>query len=495
MMHDYKYVLSRPRNKPVSRGIRWHWHGAIFFVLAALLVLFLVESQKSEASNKTSNVSDNGLTTRSQRAADPNVDEYRNDWEMETYEIPLPAAELSSNPSPETEVSSQPEWQTFVVRSGYNLAIICSRAGVKAGEVHALMQLGNSVATLKKLYPNDKIYLKISPDGSLQALRYDMRSSERLLVTRKLNRQPEQPLFKAEIIKRPLEVYTAHASGVINDSLYVAAQKAGLSVQVTSELASLFGWDIDYVQQVRKGDRFTVVYEEYYRDGEKLDNAEPGHRDSAYGQRIIAAEFINDGKVYRAVRYTDPDGNTDYYTPDGHNIRKTFMRNPVDARVSSHFNPNRLHPLLHKTRPHKGVDYAAPKGTPIHAAGDGKVIYKGRQGGYGRTIILQHGQRYSTLYAHMSGYARNTNKGRKVKQGQIIGYVGKSGLATGYHLHYEFRIDGVHHNPLTVKHPSVAPIPVKLKEDFYQKTRIKIAQLDSVKRISLASEQSFSDST
>ncbi len=486
MMHDYKGVLPRRQAKPATRSINWRWHGAIFFVLAAVFTLFLVESKKIEAS---------GTQLDGVEPKNPELKanaSNNSEWEMESFEIRLPPAITPTQASVPEPRSSQPEWQSFTVKSGYNFAIICSRAGVKKGEVHSIMQLGKPVATLQKLYPNEKIHLKIQPDGRLLALKYDIQPSKRLLVTRNQAREDNQPLFKAEIINRPLEKRTAHISAVIQDSLYLAAQKAGLSIQVTSELAELFGWDIDFTMQVRKGDRFTVVYEDYYREGDKVTDLSRNRGNQSFGKRIIAAEFLNNGKVFRAVRYTDPDGHTDYYTPEGNTIRKTFMRNPVDARVSSYFNPKRRHPLLKKTRPHRGVDYAAPRGTPIKSAGDGKVVFKGRQGGYGRTIIIQHGQRYSTLYAHMSSYARNTAKGRKIKQGQVIGYVGKSGLATGNHLHYEFRIDGVHHNPLTVKHPSVSPIPKKLLADFRLRTHAQLAQLDTIKRITLALDPDYS---
>ncbi len=481
-MYDYKYVMRRKQAKPLVSRPTWHWHGVIFFILAAVLILLLVESKKTTASL----VAPNASTTESQIVTSDTVPDY--DWEMESYEIQLPPV-VSADPAPVKFADArQPEWQTFTVRPGYNLAIICSRAGVKKGEVHSIMQLGKSVAVLHKLYPNDKIHLKIEPDGRLAALQYDIDHTKQLLVSRIPDHKAGELQFKAETINRSLETRTAHISAVINNSLYVAAQRAGLPIQITSELANLFGWDIDFTLQVRKGDRFTVVYENYYQDGDKITGLFQSRRNLSSTNRIIAAEFVNNGTIYRAVRYTDPNGHTDYYTPEGSTIRKTFMRNPVDARVSSPFNPKRRHPLLKKTRPHRGVDYAAPRGTAIKAVGDGKIVFKGRQGGYGRTIIIQHGQRYSTLYAHLSNYARQTAKGRRIKQGQVIGYVGKSGLATGNHLHYEFRIDGVHHNPLTVKHPSVAPIAKQLMADFVQQTQARLAQLDTIKRINLAAD-------
>ncbi len=242
------------------------------------------------------------------------------------------------------------------------------------------------------------------------------------------------------------------------------------------ELAAIFGWDVDFALDIRAGDSFTVVYEELYLNGEKLRDGD-----------ILAAEFNNRGKRYRAIRYQDPRGRTEYYSPDGKNMRKAFLRTPVAfTRISSRFSLGRKHPILHHIRAHKGVDYAAPRGTPIKATGDGKIVFRGRKGGYGNTIIIQHGGRYSTLYAHMSRFARSLRTGRRVRQGQVIGYVGSTGLATGPHLHYEFRINGAHHNPLTVRLPDASPLPRKYRRNFKASTAPYLAQLDLLKRNMLA---------
>ncbi|HEB99883.1 MAG TPA: M23 family peptidase [Thiotrichales bacterium] len=297
-------------------------------------------------------------------------------------------------------------------------------------------------------------------------MRYERNRLERLLVSRAADG------FKAEVIERAPERATAHATATIDSSLFLAAQKAGLSDNLTMELAGIFGWDIDFALDIRRGDRFTVIYEELFLDGEKIGNGD-----------ILAAEFVNQGHVYRAVRYTDASGRTSYYAPDGHSMRKAFLRTPVAfSRISSRFSLGRKHPILNRIRAHKGVDYAAPYGTPIKATGDGKVIFIGRKGGYGKAVILRHGSRYTTLYAHMSRFARGLHSGSRVRQGQVIGYVGKSGLATGPHLHYEFRINGVHRNPLTVKLPAAAPIDRRYRADFEQKSRTLLAQLDLVRQ-------------
>lgn len=242
------------------------------------------------------------------------------------------------------------------------------------------------------------------------------------------------------------------------------------------QLASIFGWDIDFALDIRKGDHFSLLYEQQYLDGEKL-------RDG----RILAAEFTNQDRTYQAVLFTDPKGRGLYYAPDGSSMRKAFLRSPVDfRRISSKFQRERYHPVLGKKRPHRGVDYAAKIGTPIKAAGDGKVIFRGTKGGYGRTVIVQHGGNITTLYAHMSGYRRGVTTGTRVQQGQIIGYVGKSGLATGPHLHYEFRLNGAHRNPLTVKLPDAKPIAAEYRELFQIQSKQLLAQLKLFNTIQVA---------
>jgi murein DD-endopeptidase MepM/ murein hydrolase activator NlpD len=245
------------------------------------------------------------------------------------------------------------------------------------------------------------------------------------------------------------------------------------------ELANIFGWDIDFALEIRAGDSFNLIYEEAYLDGEVFDNG-----------NILAAEFTNRGKVFRAIRYQDDQGNSNYYSPDGSSMRKAFLRAPVDfRRISSRFRTARWHPVLGKKRPHKGVDYAAATGTPIKASGDGRVIFRGTKGGYGKTVIIKHGSQYTTLYGHMSRFNKKVKNGSRVQQGQTIGYVGKSGLATGPHLHYEFRVNGVHRNPLTVKIPAAAPIDKRYKSDFQHQSEPLLAKLDLMSRTQLATAE------
>ncbi|MDH5764807.1 MAG: peptidoglycan DD-metalloendopeptidase family protein, partial [Gammaproteobacteria bacterium] len=346
------------------------------------------------------------------------------------------------------------------------------RANIRPQQLHEMMQLGKDVKQLTHIYPKDTLRILSDDEGNLQALRYEIDHENYLIVERKDDGQ-----LMANTYKHDIETRTTHASGIIDTSLFLAGQEAGVSQGIIMELAGIFGWDIDFALDIRTGDRFTLVYEEIYRNGEKIKDG-----------NILAAEFINDGKTYEAVRYTNPEtSRAEYFTPDGKSMRKAFLRSPVNfTRISSGFTTSRYHPVLHKFRSHKGVDYAAKRGTPILASGDGKVIHKGNKGGYGRTIIIQHGSQYSTLYAHLNGYHKNLRVGSKVKQGQTIGYLGNSGLATGPHLHYEFRVNGVHRNPLTVKLPTAKPVPKRYLVDFKLSTAPMLAQLELLTRTQLA---------
>ncbi len=228
----------------------------------------------------------------------------------------------------------------------------------------------------------------------------------------------------------------------------------------TLALADLFAWDIDFVNDIQPGDTFTVTYEEIYDHGKYVEDGP-----------ILAARFVNDGHQYLAVRYVSPDGHAGYYTPDGRSLRKAFLRAPLEfTRVSSPFSLHRRHPILNLIRAHKGVDYAAPIGTPVRAAGDGRVIFAGRKGGYGNVVELDHAHGIMTVYGHLSRFARGLRVGEHVAQGAVIAYVGMTGLATGPHLHYEFRVNGVYKNPQTVSLPDAVPIDAALRADFLAQT-------------------------
>lgn len=362
------------------------------------------------------------------------------------------------------------QWRTITVKQGDTLAALFAKAGISAKELHTILSLGADAKTLVRLYPGETLKLKSDAEGQLQELLYEIDPANTLHVQRSAQG------FKVQKVLHPVERRIAHASATIDSSLFSAAQDAGLSDSVALELARIFGWDIDFALDLRQGDRFSAIYEEFYIDGTKIGDGP-----------VLAAAFTNQGNTYRAIRYTDAQGNADYYTPEGLAMRKAFLRTPLEfSRVTSGFNLKRYHPILKETRAHKGVDYGAPSGTPVKAAGNGKVQFLGSKSGYGNVIILQHGGHYSTVYGHLKGFARGIKTGSHVQQGQVIGYVGMTGLATGPHLHYEFRVDGVQRNPLTVALPSAEPISPERKADFLKAVHTVVGQLEVLDRVAVA---------
>ncbi len=276
----------------------------------------------------------------------------------------------------------------------------------------------------------------------------------------------------------PHHITSAH--GTINSSLSLAAQKAGLSNDLILQLTNIFAWDIDFATNLHHGDQFTVVYEESRIGNNSSDS------------QIIAAEFVNQGRILTAIRYKDNEGNVNYYSPEGKPMRKAFLSTPVDfARISSGFDTHRKHPILNRIRAHKGVDYAARTGTPVKSAGDGEVIFRGRKGGYGQVMIVKHGEHYETLYAHLSDFRRNLESGDLVRQGEVIGYVGQTGLATGPHLHYEFRVDGVHRNPEKLNLAQSLPLHAEVLADFKAQIQPMLAQLNKTKAKSLFAKNQY----
>lgn len=373
-----------------------------------------------------------------------------------------------------SEVPSELNWKEVEVTSGDNLSLIFPRVGLGASDVYNVAQTPDTKALLN-LRPGQiiKFGLAKNPDSdkpTLEVLELQLSPVEMFQLS------ASEDGYIAETTIRDTEQRQQVVGGEIQSSLFVDAKKSGMSDRLILEMARIFGWDIDFALDIRKGDSFKVIYNENYLDDAKIADGE-----------ILAAEFTNRGKVFRAVRFTDAEGNSDYFTPDGESMRKAFTRTPVPiSRISSGFNPNRLHPVLKTNRPHRGVDYAAPTGTPILATGDGKVDFVGNKGGYGRTIVLSHGGRYTTLFAHMSRYKSGIRVGQRVKQGDVIGYIGMSGLATGPHLHYEFRVNGVHKNPLTVELPEAVGLPEKYRTAFSDVVQPLLASLNSLEIPTLA---------
>lgn len=372
----------------------------------------------------------------------------------------------SVQPSPPPGISVQ-----MIVHRGDSLARLFAANNLSATDLDSIMRLGGDTDQLKTILPGQQIDVRHDAQGHVLSLHTQIDTAHVLDIRRAAQG------YVARLAEIPTTIHTAYAHGVIENSLFDAANRAGLSDGMTMQLIHLYAWDIDFAHDIQSGDSFSVLYQKIQRQGQPVVDG-----------GILAAEFTTGGKTYKVIRYTNPDGDTGYYTPDGHNVRKALIRAPVSfTRISSGFSLHRLNPVLGYTRAHQGVDYAAPTGTPIKAAGDGRIVFRGRKGGYGNCVVIQHGGGYSTLYAHMSRFRRGLHVGSHVAQDQVIGYVGMTGVATGPHLHFEVRVNGVPRNPRTVKLPDAAPILAKYLPDFERQRGVLLAQLDTVSESRLAS--------
>lgn len=375
--------------------------------------------------------------------------------------IDLPVSLPAPMFSPET--SSLP-WLHLRVQTGDTLSVIFKKHKLNKAHLYQIIKIEQYAKQLRQLRIAQKLHIQSEPDGSIKNLILVLNKTEELHIYQ------DGETFDGEI--RPIgthtEIVTVH--GKVKTSLSAAAQQAGLSKKLFDKFVSIFQWNIDFKHQVQAGDQFSVIYEQH-RFGKSVERG-----------NILAAEFINQGKVYRALRYTDPDNHTDYYMPMGNGLSKIFLLSiPVEeyTRISSPFGERR-HPISRRKSFHAGIDYAAPWGTPVFAAGDATVKFVGRKGGYGKSIVLEHHGRVETLYAHLAKYAKGLKAGQKVTQNQTIGYVGQSGRATGPHLHYEIKLDNVPLDPILAEQPINMPIAEANKANFIEKTQRLVAKLDAI---------------
>ncbi|MFT4809383.1 MAG: murein DD-endopeptidase MepM/ murein hydrolase activator NlpD [Paraglaciecola sp.] len=357
------------------------------------------------------------------------------------------------------------ETKSVVVKKGDNLAMIFKRSGLSPQQTYHVSKAGRLAKMLLKIMPGDVLELQVSPQGQLISLQYPFSSTDTLVVS-----NSEGNSFTSKIETIEVDTRLNYTQGDVTNSFWNAGLKANLTDNQIMQVAGIFGWDIDFALGLRAGDSFYVMFEEHYINGEFIENGD-----------IVAAQFVNQGEAFTAVRYND--GN--FYTPEGRSMRKSFLRAPVNFRyISSSFKKNRFHPVQKRWKAHRGVDYAADRGTPVMAAGDGKVIKAAYDKYNGHHVFIQHGEKYVTKYLHFT--QRKVKKGQTVKQGQLIGTVGSTGLASGPHLHYEFLVNGVHRNPRTVNLPKAQPIAKKEKAKFTDIATIRLQQLNNNKRIMLA---------
>ena len=373
---------------------------------------------------------------------------------------------------PLATLDGQTFWQADQIRRDDTLGSLMARLNIRNAEaIDYLSRNPEASALASQLRPGRSIQAQTDANGDLLKLEYHLSSNAVLYIERNGDGD-----YHAHTAAPALETHNVLKSAEIQSSLFAATDAVDIPDQIAIQMAEIFSSDIDFHSDLRQGDRFVVIYEAGYNNGERVNTG-----------KVLAAEFVNKGNVYRAVLYRNPDGGESYYTPEGKSLHKSFLRSPLEfTRISSGFSLGRYHPILQRMRAHKGVDYAAPTGTRIKASSDGVVAFVGKKGGYGNVIIPQHRNDIRTVYGHLSRFAKGLHRGEKVSQGDIIGYVGMSGLATGPHLHYEFLLHGKHRDPLKVALPTAEPLPRKYKADFLASSASLTAQLNLLSSSNIA---------
>ena len=361
-------------------------------------------------------------------------------------------------------------WREERIARGDTLPGLLARMEVEPDDIQNFMAAARQTPALGRLIPGRTVLARVTSGGSLMLLRY-MANDETLVNVERAGDgfRAEEQVIQAEM--RPLM-----RSGTIQGSLFGATDAADVPDRIASAMAEAFSGDIDFHRDLRRGDQFSVVYEAFYVDGRLVRSG-----------RLLAAEFVNQGKTYQAIYFQDPQGREGYYTADGQSLKRAFLKSPMPFdRISSGFTTRRFHPVLQPWRSHKGVDCEAPAGTPIRAVADGVVAISGKQGGYGNLVVVNHQRPYSTAYAHLSRYGKGIRAGVRVSQGQVIGYVGCTGLCSGPHLHYEFRVNGQQRNPLAMKLPTTQPLDSRYKSLFASQTQPLVARLELLRGTNLA---------
>ena len=442
ILHDTLLHRTLRQRFPAAFNTRWtrrHWvHASLFATLGALLATIVP-----------------GFSSQLQPASQLHA----------TLPLSLPPLTVRAPAAGQGH-----QWDVVQVEPGQTLGGVFESMGVSSQTMHQILEQPGNREALTRLRPGAELAFALGEDGALQGFRFDRTPSQRVelsLVGGKIHEK---------VLERATTTRVAVTSAEIDSSLYAAGRRAGLSpASIAVMTDDIFKYDIDF-KDVQPGDRFSAVVEETWREGERIG-----------GGRILAATFTTGGKTYTGFRF-ERDGKTEYFTQDGRPLKKSFIRMPIPyARLSSTFGARR-HPVLGKMRMHKGVDYAAGTGTPIMAAGDAKVQFVGQQRGYGNVVILDHGRGHTTLYAHMSRFGK-IKRGQQVAQGSVIGYVGSTGLATGPHLHYEFRVNGVHRNPLSVTMPPPAPLAGAELAAFRAQAAPALARIESMERLMYASAE------
>lgn len=453
--HSIQILLSRPRLSLVgivllSFGLSLHWFFDTDSTHHDSRPALLENGQEVSLENTSGSLSENPLPSIGQHS-----DSLLPRIALETEQID----NLQSTDHPEDTSQQGYQWQPVTVNSGDSLGSIFKRLSLSPALVHNIATLDESTRQLTRLNVGEVLDIAYDQQSQFKALRRAQTEQEWLVVE-----QAADNTLTTQTIERNITRRERTANGVITGNLFVSGKQAGLRDALIMQLARIFGWDIDFALDIRRGDRFVVIYEEIWRDGEYLRDGD-----------ILATSFVNRGETFQALRYITENG-TDYFSSDGKPMRKAFLRTPLDfARVTSNFNPRRMHPVLKRVRPHNGVDYGASTGTPVYSTGDGTVMASAYSSPNGNYVFVRHTNDIVTKYLHFS--RRAVNKGDRVKQGQTIGYVGSTGLATAAHLHYEFLVGGVHRNPRTVDLPEAIPLSSEQTQELLVQHQANIATL------------------
>jgi len=370
------------------------------------------------------------------------------------------------------EAGSDAHWRELRIQRGDTVASLLSRMNIRDAEATEFLRNSRDAdALFRQLSPGKTLTAQVSSRGDLQSLLFPLNGGRDTALLIQLTHQG----FDAKVQNLPLEASVSLQTAVIRHSLFGAADDAGIPDGVAIQLADIFGGDVDFHRDLRKGDRFSVIYESVSHLGKPVR-----------AERILAAELINDGKAYRAFWFQAKDSKGGYYTADGRSVKKAFLRSPLEfSRITSGFSSARYHPVLQEMRAHRGIDYGAPTGTRVKTTGDGVVEFIGNKGGYGKVIMIRHSGDQMTVYGHLSGFASGIKKGARITQGEVIGFVGATGLATGPHLHYEFKVAGIHRNPLTVALPTATPLPQAQLPTFHAHTGELLSKLSRIENLHL----------
>ena len=383
--------------------------------------------------------------------------------DVKTYQS-LPVENIESTEILEKTPPETPTYKIHEVKDGENLSIIFEDFEVPLNTAYKIFRL-DTQNLLSNIKPGDRMRFNFM-GGNLSSIEIMKDQLNSLLITISNN-------ISIKKVQKNVELITSFKSGVIESSFYQSAIDSDIPDSVIMDFAYIFGWDVDFVFDIREGDSFHVIYDTPYSDGEKVRNGD-----------IVIAKFVNNGNTYYANRFFSNNKKKEYFDADGNNMQKAFLRAPLDfAYISSHFNPNRMHPILHTIRAHNGVDYAAKRGSPVRTTGDGSISFVGRKNGCGNEIVIKHSNEYTTRYCHLERFEKNIKKGKKVSQGDTIGFVGSTGLATGPHLHYEFKVGNKHTNPIKVKLPSAEPVADNLKSSFdtlFMKNKLMLEEFNKL---------------